>query len=489
MGVLGATNVAGMAVFTVLLVALALWAQSFRKQPRNIIGSRRIFLTISGVLILICIGGMVYRQLNGGYNLGMDFTGGTVIEVGFYEHTDTLTTHKIAEAIMQVDPTLKEPQVQLEEQVLRGGGQSAPAAGGSPAAPASASPGPSASPAGKSQGWRPMGSVPVQLEASPAAGASAAPSMNPATGSPAAPASASAAVTSSPASSESASPTATATPAAPTGSYLPAIIRLGKKNYEPLKSTEIDELLAKLGPVLGRTTAPLSVDSISPIIGSELFKSGMLAILIALGLQLIYITLRFGNQWSYGIAADVALVHDLIIMMGFYVIFNRQIDSPFLAAILTVIGYSVMDSIVIFDRIRENVRLNRKADFEEVVNKSVNETMTRSINTLMTVLLCLFALYFLGESTLRNFAFALLVGITSGAYSSIFIASPILVMWDKASRRRESAAVAQRRANLAAQPGDRPARDTEEDEDARAANVGRTDRQRRGRASARRRRG
>jgi len=133
----------------------------------------------------------------------------------------------------------------------------------------------------------------------------------------------------------------------------------------------------------------------------------------------------------------LALVHDVIMMVGLYAFFGREADSPFLAALLTVIGYSVMDSIVIFDRIRENLKSSSRASFETVVNQSVLQTMTRSINTLMTVLFTLLALYFFGGETLKNFAFALLIGVTSGAYSSIFIASPLLVIWEKWSRARE----------------------------------------------------
>ncbi|MHB2021080.1 MAG: protein translocase subunit SecF, partial [Candidatus Xenobia bacterium] len=303
-----------------------------------------------------------------------------------------------------------------------------PAANGSPAA--NASPAATASPAssGSPQGRLNGGAVEVQLTPAPSASAS-----------PAASASAAAPAASAP----------------PNATFKKAIIRLGKKGgvYEPLTPVEISSLLTRLQGKLGRlTNPPLSIESNDPVIGKELLSSGLYALGIALILQLFYITFRFGNQWSYGIAADIALVHDIIIMVGFYILFNRQIDSPFLAALLTVIGYSVMDSIVIFDRIRENVKLNRKANFEETVNKSVNETMTRSINTLMTVLLCLFALYFFGEVTLRNFAFALLVGITSGGYSSIFIASPILVVWDKKAKLREAEMARERRVALVSQP-------------------------------------
>ncbi|MBI2267218.1 MAG: protein translocase subunit SecF [Armatimonadetes bacterium] len=194
----------------------------------------------------------------------------------------------------------------------------------------------------------------------------------------------------------------------------------------------------------------LRSEMIGPSMGAELGRNALIALVIALGLQLIYIAIRFGNNVRYGVAADIAMVHDALLMVGIYALFGKEVDSPFLAAVMTVIGYSVMDSIVIFDRIRENLKLAKKESLEVIVNSSVLQTMTRSVNTLLTVLITLFALYFFGGSTLRNFAFALLIGVTSGAYSSIFVASPILVIWDQWARKREEKLVAQRRAALAA---------------------------------------
>ena len=133
-------------------------------------------------------------------------------------------------------------------------------------------------------------------------------------------------------------------------------------------------------------------------------------------------------------AADAALVHDVIIMIGFYSLAGKEVDSPFVAALLTIVGYSVMDSVVIFDRIRENINDwwdehgdEEDAPYEEIVNDSVNQTMIRSINTTLTTLVTLLAIYYFGGSTLQNFAYALLIGIVSGAYSSICIASPLLI--------------------------------------------------------------
>ncbi len=181
------------------------------------------------------------------------------------------------------------------------------------------------------------------------------------------------------------------------------------------------------------------ITSVGPSLSKEYLSRSLWALVIALVLQLLYIAFRFGNQLRYGIVADIALVHDVLVMVGIYAIANRKADDAFLAALLTVIGYSVMDSIVIFDRIRENSRVMPDVPYDTMVNTSLLQTMTRSVNTLATVLITLFALYFFGGDTLKNFAFALLVGVTSGAYSSIFIASPLLVLWKNFDQRKRAA--------------------------------------------------
>jgi preprotein translocase subunit SecF len=179
-----------------------------------------------------------------------------------------------------------------------------------------------------------------------------------------------------------------------------------------------------------------AITSVGPSLSKEYLNRSLAALVIALLLQLLYIAFRFGNQLRYGIVADIALVHDVLVMVGIYAIANRKADDAFLAALLTVIGYSVMDSIVIFDRIRENTRLMPDMPYDKMVNTSLLQTMTRSVNTLATVVIVLVALLLFGGDTLKNFAFALLVGVISGAYSSIFIASPLLVIWKNYDRRK-----------------------------------------------------
>ena len=215
--------------------------------------------------------------------------------------------------------------------------------------------------------------------------------------------------------------------------YQKVIIRLTLEGGVALESDQTQEVLAHLKDKFGEIKE-LRTASIGPTISGELTNNAIKAVVLALLLQLVYIFFRFGNQIRYGLAADVALVHDVVIMIGFYSFAGREIDSAFVAALLTVVGYSVMDSVVIFDRIRENLNdwwdkngEDGEVPYQAVVNDSVNQTMTRSINTTLTTLVTLLAIYYFGGSTLQNFAFALLVGILSGAYSSICVASPLLV--------------------------------------------------------------
>ena len=202
--------------------------------------------------------------------------------------------------------------------------------------------------------------------------------------------------------------------------------------------------LDKAGLKVDRPQSQLT--AVGPSLSKEYLSKSLWALVLALVLQLVYIAFRFGNQLRYGIVADLALIHDVLVMVGIYAIANRPADDAFLAALLTVIGYSVMDSIVIFDRIRENGKLMTDVPYDKMVNTSLLQTMTRSVNTLATVLIVLLALYLYGGDTLKNFAFALIVGVTSGAYSSIFIASPLLVIWknydDRKRGVRRAAAVA-----------------------------------------------
>jgi preprotein translocase subunit SecF len=158
--------------------------------------------------------------------------------------------------------------------------------------------------------------------------------------------------------------------------------------------------------------------------------------------MLVYIAFRF--EWIYGVAAVIAVFHDTIITIGLFSIFSKEIDLTVIAALLTLVGYSMNDTIVTFDRIRENIRLQRRGTFTEIVNASINQTLSRTILTSGLTLLTALSLYFFGGQVLSGFSFALVFGILVGTYSSIFIASPILIFWkdvaDKNQKTRKGGA-------------------------------------------------
>lgn len=189
-----------------------------------------------------------------------------------------------------------------------------------------------------------------------------------------------------------------------------------------------------------------SFQYIGPSVGNELKNKTQLAIAMALIAITVYIAFAFRKvsrpvaSWKYGITSLVALFHDVLIPLGVFSVlghlYNVEITIPIIAALLTVLGFSVHDTIVIFDRIRENILRKGMGDFEETVNGSLNQTLGRSLSTVFSTLIPLIAIYFLGGETLKYFALALIIGIASGAYSSIFIASPLLVTWYKKGVKR-----------------------------------------------------
>lgn len=172
---------------------------------------------------------------------------------------------------------------------------------------------------------------------------------------------------------------------------------------------------------------PRYTDRIGPSIGKELRRNAIYSSLVALVLMLIYISLRF--EFRFGVAAVIALIHDVLITIAVYVFLQIPVNSSFVAAILTVLGYSINDTIVVFDRIRENSKKGTFNNRRELVNGSISQTLTRSINTVLTTLFTITALYIFGVSSIKEFALPLIVGILSGTYSSIFIASPIWYVW------------------------------------------------------------
>ncbi len=173
-------------------------------------------------------------------------------------------------------------------------------------------------------------------------------------------------------------------------------------------------------------TDRLSVNNVSPTIGKELAKGAIVASIVAVILMLIYISIRF--ELLSGVAAIIALIHNVLILLSAYVILRMPLDTTFIAAILTIIGYSINDTIVIFDRIRENVKYSKREPFADISVKSIAQSLTRTLNTSITTLITIVLLFILGVDSIRNFALALIIGIVCGTYSSIFIATPIWVM-------------------------------------------------------------
>ncbi|MEW9121276.1 MAG: protein translocase subunit SecF [Thermotaleaceae bacterium] len=168
-------------------------------------------------------------------------------------------------------------------------------------------------------------------------------------------------------------------------------------------------------------------DQFGPAMGAEIRNKALLSIAIAALGMLAYITFRF--EFKFGVAAIVALIHDIFIVLSVYAIFRIPVNTSFVAAILTIVGYSINDTIVVFDRIRENIKFMKKASFSEISDTSINQTIARSINTSFTTLLSIVMLYILGVDAIRQFALPLIAGIATGTYSSIFIASPVWTLW------------------------------------------------------------
>ncbi len=333
----------GLVLWTVIILAAIAWGNSFNRRSYNLVGKRNYFFAISAFVLIVCLGSLFTQ----GLKKGLDFTGGTIVEVGAYEE---VTGQQIRDILSQLEiQGLGEPGVQVGTEMLPDR---------------------------------------FALEGEP-------------------------------------------------DRYQKVILRLTLEDGTSLQPAQIDIVSAHLREQLG-DFKELRTASIGPTISQELANNATKALILSLILQLLYIFVRFGNQLRYGLTADVALLHDVIILVGFYSIAGHEIDSPFVAALLTVAGYSVMDSVVIFDRIRENLT-NWWADnpdedvapYEEIVNDSLNQTMTRSINTSLTTLVTLLAIYYFGGETLSNFAYSLIVGIVAGVYSSICVAAPVLVLFDK----------------------------------------------------------
>jgi preprotein translocase subunit SecF len=222
-------------------------------------------------------------------------------------------------------------------------------------------------------------------------------------------------------------------------------ISVRTRHLEPEERRKVEQALRdRVGPF-----EVLSVDDVGPKIGRELRNIAILGVAVGLALQVVYVSLRFRSV-RFALAADVALLHDLLLVLGVFAVTRATVDSSFVAVLLTVVGYSINDTIVVFDRVRENLQLRGREPFPDLVNRSVLEALVRSINTALTTLLAIGSVYLFGGPTVRDFALGLTVAVLTGGWSSVGVASPLLV---------DLTAWAERRAGRAApQPAPQPAR-------------------------------
>ena len=371
----------------------------------DIVGKRNWYFAFSA---LITIPGLIFIAL-GGLRPSVDFTGGTVWQVRF---ADRPSASEVQAALVELGHPEAEVRT-LEDGFLEVRTE----------------------PIGLLPPQTPIPSVSLvpSVSAVPSPTGSATPSPT-ATGSPSASQTPtpSASTTPTPTPTGSPSPSPSATPGSPVPSPSPAVV-------PPPQGTEFRELQEALESRFGAAETP-QVTTVGPLIGSELIRSSI--ILIAVGELFIlgYLWLRFG--FRFGTAAIVALLHDVIVVVGIFAMlgyfFGVEFDALFVTALLTVIGFSVHDTIVVFDRIRENRIRHAGEPFGAIVNHSILQTVGRSISTSLTVVVTLTALLLLGPPTIRTFTLALLIGIVSGTYSSIFNASQLLVAWYEWDAKRKS---------------------------------------------------
>lgn len=223
----------------------------------------------------------------------------------------------------------------------------------------------------------------------------------------------------------------------------PEVLHAGKDKTEVIVRTKKDLNNAERTEIFGamkekfglNDQALISAEQFGPAIGKEIQMKAVYGVLASCVFMLLYIWVRF--EITFGIAAIVSLVHDVFILLAVYAIFYIPVDTSMIAAVLTVVGYSINDTIVIFDRIRENARFLKKNAYGELADQSISNTLARSINTSATTLIVILAMYLLGVESIKNFTFPLLIGIAAGTYSSIFIASPV---WASIKLRQKSQA-------------------------------------------------
>jgi len=201
------------------------------------------------------------------------------------------------------------------------------------------------------------------------------------------------------------------------------VVKFEKK--QSIEENFIENIKIELKKDIGNIFEFRRVESVGPKVSSELLKSGVIAIALSLGAMLIYIWIRF--EWQFSLGAIIALFHDIIITLGFFSLLNLEINLSIVAAVLTIVGYSMNDTVVIFDRVRENLKKFSDIKIYEITNIAINETLSRTIITSITTLLALVSIFIFGGAILKGFSFAMILGVIIGTYSSIYIANPILV--------------------------------------------------------------
>lgn len=195
---------------------------------------------------------------------------------------------------------------------------------------------------------------------------------------------------------------------------------------QPGGSAAQQVVVDKVRAELGDTVEYRRVEVVGPTVSGELIEAGVLAIVLAVGMMLVYIWFRF--EWQFSVGAVVALVHDVLITLGLFAILQLEFNLSIIAALLTIVGYSMNDTVVVYDRVRENLRKYKRMPLEELLDLSVNNTLSRTVMTSVTTLLALLSLYVFGGEVIRGFTFAMIWGIVIGTYSSIFIAAPLLLI-------------------------------------------------------------
>jgi preprotein translocase subunit SecF len=204
-----------------------------------------------------------------------------------------------------------------------------------------------------------------------------------------------------------------------------AMVRIGAQEGEEAVSTEVIESARVALQAVAPDIRFVSVESVGPKVSGELIRTAAIAVALAIGAVLIYIWLRF--EWQFAVGAVAALVHDVVLTIGIFSELQIRFDLAIIAALLTIVGYSLNDTVVVFDRVRENLIKYKSKDLKEVLNLSINETLSRTFMTSVTTLLALIALFVLGGDVIRGFVFAMIWGVIVGTYSSIFVASAILL--------------------------------------------------------------